>query len=505
MLRESSMIRKVSALGILVTASSSAALGVVAACGDTSVGAGQATLANAGGSSGTTASSGSTPGNGGIGVSSSGGSTPVGGSTGLGTGMNVTCMNACCPSSATCYSAGPMGPGGGCMARIANTPDHMQLRQTWIDITAPKGNTIPQVLQILNTFTQLNEAACNTPTGASGYMQALDLDLTAGVSTLGYTTYVTDTAAATSGGLCFADIGTGVDAANPAGGWKDIADYKANSAAPEKGYDFSLPASQMSPTTNWPPGLPAPMPQPWKVTAGKNKMLPADFNVAADRAMLLQRLSPTGDLGMAGFAGVFYYDRATGTTHGYSPVSWQVIYDPKANATDPRPTSLIAIPIREAEIKYRVNDPQSPNCIGKYLPNNLDPTQGCSDPGMTATKPAWGGIFDADTGEGDAYAQGYFLITELEQVYSVVLQQTLCVSYPTKDVSIANKWATATETRCRKSALWNPSDPANGLPMGDWCAATNGPATPTCHDAYLSKSFHAFQAFKVKTEHCAAL
>ncbi len=486
-------------MGILIAAGSLAALGVVAACGDNSVGGPPTMATGSGGSSGSGSGNGgsSATGNG------NGGSSP-GGSAGTSSGMNVTCTGACCPSSATCYSAGPTGPGGGCMARIANTPDHIQLRQTWIDITSPKGNTIPLVLQTLNTFTQLNEAACNTPTGASGYMQAVDLDLKNGVSTVGYTTYVTDTTAAVSDGLCYGEIGQGVDAANP--GWKDVADYKGNSAAIEKAFDFSLPASQMSPSADYPPGLPAPMPQPWKVGPTKAKRLDTDFNLATDRTSLLARLSATGDLGMAGFSGVFYYDTATGTSHGYSPVSFQLIYDPKANATDAKPTTLIAIPIREAELKYRTNDPAAPNCVGKYLPDNLDPSAGCSDPGMTATKPAWGGIFDTKTGEGDAAVTGYFLITELEQVYSVVLTQTLCVSYPTKDQSITDGWATATETRCRKSAKWNPSKAdQSGLPMGDWCAATNSKATASCHDAYLSTSFHAFQAFKIKTDHCAAL
>jgi len=60
-----------------------------------------------------------------------------------------------------------------------------------------------------------------------------------------------------------------------------------------------------------------------------------------------------------------------------------------------------------------------------------------------------------------------------------------------------------TEKRCRKSSKWDPMKADNaGLPMGDWCAKTNKPADDKCHDAYQSKSFHAFQAFKIKKDHC---
>jgi hypothetical protein len=386
------------------------------------------------------------------------------------------------------------------MARKQNTAKHIQLRQTWIDLLAPAGNTIPIVLKTLNTYTQLKEQACNTPDGASGYMQAVDLDLDNGVSTVGYVKY-TDAASALSDGLCYVDIGMGVDSANTDGGWKDIADY-----AMEKNFDFGLPADQMSDTKNWPPGLPAPMPQPWKVGPSKAKQLTTDFDLSKDRADLIAKLAPAGDLGKDGFTGVFYYDDKTGTSHGYSPLSYNIIYDAPSTA-GASPTTMIVTPIREAELKYRVNDPAAPNCVGKYLASALEPATGCVDPGMTGTaadsKNAWGGIFNTNPGEGDAGVLGYFLITELEQIYSRVLGMTLCVSYPTLDKSIMDGWATMTEKRCRKSTKWKPMDPDNaGLPNGDWCAATNSKATATCHDAYQSKSFHAFQAFKLKTDHC---
>jgi len=374
------------------------------------------------------------------------------------------------------------------------------MRQTWIDLIAPAGNTIPIVLKTLNTYTQFKEQACNTPDGASGYMQAVDLDLDAGISTVGYVKY-TDPAAALKDGVCYVDIGTGVDSANPDMGWHDLADYGS-----EKNFDFALPADQMSDTKDWPPGLPPPMPQPWKVGPSKAKRLDKDFDLKTDRKDLIAKLAPDGELGKQGFTGVFFYDEAIGLSHGYSPLSYNIIYDAPSTA-GASPSTMIVTPVREAELKYRSNDPMNPNCIGKYLPENLDPGAGCIDPGMTGAgatnKNAWGGIFNTNKGEGDAAVNGYFLITELEQIYSRVLQMTLCVSYPTLDKSIMDGWATMTEKRCRKSSKWDPKKADNaGLPMGDWCAATNSPATATCHDAYLSKSFHAFQAFKIAKDHC---
>jgi hypothetical protein len=34
--------------------------------------------------------------------------------------------------------------------------------------------------------------------------------------------------------------------------------------------------------------------------------------------------------------------------------------------------------------------------------------------------------------------------------------------------------------------------------MGDWCAATNAPATATCHDAWRGQSYQAFAGAKIQ-------
>jgi len=58
------------------------------------------------------------------------------------------------------------------------------------------------------------------------------------------------------------------------------------------------------------------------------------------------------------------------------------------------------------------------------------------------------------------------------------------------------------DQRCSRDPKWNALDPVHGLPPGDWCATTNEPATPDCHDAWQSVSFATFQAFPVADGVC---
>src|SRR5204863_499776 len=80
---------------------------------------------------------------------------------------------------------------------------------------------------------------------------------------------------------------------------------------------------------------------------------------------------------------------------------------------------------------------------------------------------------------------GYVLIAELEQVYAAEFENTLCVVFSGNDPATSKPnvdeegfYSSATGS-CR-STKWNPSDPVNGLPTGDWCAATNSAATAGC-------------------------
>lgn len=450
-----------------------------------------------------------TPGAGGAGNGGSpsdGGSTS-GGSSGQG-GVDTSnankCTDECCPTDPSCYSGTSptsdprLSFGAECLATRDNTDKpHIQMRQTWLRPVTPKGNTIPVVYGTLNGFTNMKDPTCKTPNATSGYMQLIDFDLsdpdiTKNVSTVGYATYVTDTAAAKKDGLVIATVSQ----------WKDVATYNGAST------DFSLPKEQMSPTTGYPPGLPAPMPQPWDVGPTKAKRLADDFTLPADREKLLKMFDTTDPTSIAlpangGYSGVFFFDGAKGTSHGFSPMSWQVIYDPlPAGAT--KPNSMILVPIREAETRSTFNDPKHPDCVGRFRADGLTAPACVLDYSAQTNAPfiGWPGVNDTP-GEGSSNVHGYFLITELEQIFSGVLGSTLCVSYPTAADSETAGWSTSADKRCRaptNAKTWNPSDPINGLPMGDWCAATNAKSDANCHDAYASVSYHSFAGANIKLD-----
>lgn len=413
-------------------------------------------------------------------------------------------MGECCPTNAACYSSssGPTSAGAECMARHVNpnpqskpVSGHITMRQSWIRVMEPPGNTIAVVYGALNGYTSLPEPACNTPTGTSGYMQLQDMDLTdpdstKHTSTVGYATFVEDNAKTIAEGACFGTIS--------APGWVQKAPFPL---ATDPVQSFALPDSAMSDSSAYPPGLPKPMGQatkPWTMGPTVTIRTLTDFNVSTDRTALLASFAPGGS--REGKDGVFYFDEAAGTIHGYSPISWQIFYDARTG-TETKPSAGFLLPIREAETKFRTSNPTAPNCIGKYRPDFLTLANDCASP--DPTNPPWGGVFNTTAGESDAEIIGYFLITELEQVYSKILGSTLCVSYPAGTVTIDQGFSTAADKRCRATGKFDGSKPNNeGLPMGNWCAAENGPATPTCHDAWKSRSFHAFQGFKVKPATC---
>jgi hypothetical protein len=380
---------------------------------------------------------------------------------------------------------------------VKHVSGHITMRQSWIRVMEPIGNTIALVYGALNAYTQLPEAECNAPNGTSGYMQISDMDLTdpdptKHTSTVGYATYVENVADTIANGACFGTVS--------APGWIQKAPFPT---ATSPVTDFSLDEASMSDSSKYPKGLRKPMAQktaPWTMGPSKAVRLTTDFNVATERAALLESLDEGGS--RAQYDGVFFFDEAKGEIHGYSPVSWQIFYDARSG-TETKPSAGFLLPIREVELHFKTNNPAAPNCIGRYRSDFLTQAESCSNP--EPATPPWGGIFNTKPGEGDAEIVGYFLITELEQVYSKVLGSTLCVSYPTAAASIAAGFGTDADKRCRAPGpgKWDPSKADNaGLPMGNWCAATNSAATATCHDAWRSRSFHAFQGFKVKPTTC---
>jgi hypothetical protein len=244
-------------------------------------------------------------------------------------------------------------------------------------------------------------------------------------------------------------------------------------------------------TSRWPEALP----QPWSVKPVVSKRLAQDFATTAEvKPMVTEQ-----------YAGAVYIDEATGYIHGYSPLSYVTVLD--------NPNGGLATPIREVELKSQFND-SSFNCMGRFRADKMVKTQNCNSAG-DQSNPQWGckddaacppkaGFGEGGPGAGPGYTTGYFLIVDIERVWSSTLQATLCVTYPGEQKSIADGWAKASTEpggwgkNCRGSPKWNPSLPDDaGLPMGDWCSRTNSPATATCHDAYQSRSYSAAQAFKV--------
>lgn len=440
-------------------------------------------------------------GNGGTQSGTGGDSTPGAGGNG-GTFVGEQCNGACCPTDPRCYStpAGNGSPGSECLATQDNTgKEHIQLRQQWIRATTPAGNATGLVYSVLAGRSQLPWKACNQTggIGSGGYIELIDLflggaDISEHYATLGYAQFAQGPASPGDPGFTPPVVDEGF--------CYGTEDYAGDPA-------YRLPTNMVGDGAGFPAGLPHPMSLvqgPWRVRPTKAKRVAANFNLTdgATRTELLAKLDPNGEYGQAGFGGVFFYDDVTGTMHAFASLSWAVIYD-ATGATH------LSIPMREVETTTRFNRPSEPNCIGEYRPAALDPTT--CNAGQDPTNPGWGGGDCTATtgsagcrpGESAASTKGYFLISELEQIYASELQETLCVSYPGIDpasaqplVSVQGFYDPPTK-RCL-TANWNPSDSVNGLPMGDWCAKTNAPATADCHDAWRGISFHAFSGAKIK-------
>jgi hypothetical protein len=374
------------------------------------------------------------------------------------------------------------------------------MRQQWINATKPPGNTSSTVYGVLAGRSALEQPQCNmgktflSAVGTGGYIQLIDLyldpsgDITKDYGTTGFSPLVgqtpaevTDLTTPSGKGFCFSS-GT----------------YYGDAA-------YRLKPSDMTPTTlpnvgSYPTGLPAPMalldasgnPVGWKFGPTRGKRLATDFNLATDRTKILSDLA-TDTVNQ----GVFFYDEATGVSHQYGPVAWVLVYD--ITKTHP-----IVVPIREGEIRSTYNDAKHPNCVGAYRGGALTQADSCKS--VDPKNPPFGCLNDScPGGEGPATTHGYFLISELEQVFAADLNETLCVSYPGPDPASPNTpvplvktegFLTADNKSCH-TTKWNASDPA-GIPPGDWCSIDNSPAHDNCHDAWQSITFHVFSGANIQ-------
>ncbi|HVU04715.1 MAG TPA: hypothetical protein VHE30_23340 [Polyangiaceae bacterium] len=410
------------------------------------------------------------------------------------------CEGQCCPTKAECYAGPDNGKdkGGECLAKRDNTgQDHIQMRQAWIRTTTPKGNTDSLIYGTLAGRSELPYPDCyetGTALGSGGYIQIIDFflggsDIEKHYAMLGYSTFVSadklQTTLAT--GFCFGEE-------------QYVGDQK-----------YWLPTSGMTPSADYPPGLPKPMglaDGPWHVGPTTAKRLAEDFDPHDDtvRRDLLAKLDDGGEYGSRGYGGVFFYDPVRGYAHGYGRLGWTVVY-----AKDGK--THMAIPIREIETKSTFNDPAHPNCVGEFRGDVMKPSSSPPCSSNDPKNPKWGGGVCGDhvcnpgatPPEAPASIKGYFLISELEQIYSPDLLKTLCVSYPGPSDTQSGKQEAEVEgfynadlKGCR-SAKWDPTKAdGSGIPKGDWCAATNSPAHDNCHDAWNSESIHVFSAGKIQ-------
>jgi hypothetical protein len=376
------------------------------------------------------------------------------------------CIGKCCPKAPECYPGGKNPgaySGAECLARRDNTGQpRRQYRQTISVSTAPPGFAIAAVGEILVNSSGLKSAACGTPDATSGFIQLIDFDIANGTSRVGFARYAPELELAADQGLCFV----------------------------EEVYDDPEHRLPAFPTpANWPPGLPPPMPLPWNMKVVTSTRLAEDFDLSVSRTQILARFSEGGDL-FGKFNGVFYFDEASGYMHGFSPLVYILNYAPDGSWYN-------AIPLREAEIKQRLNEPEHPNCSGVLLGDNKLLPETCKG---DAVNRLWGCPKGTCSKEelAPTSVRGYFLLTELEQAVHHQLG-SLCSfihgsGYP--------GWTTVQS--CRSDPKWNPADPERGLPPGDWCAATNSKADAKCHDAWQSVSYATFQAFKIQDGVCPA-
>ena len=362
---------------------------------------------------------------------------------GGGPGGTGSCEGACCPSNDICYPDGDKtAPGGECLATRDNRgKDRVQIRTTWTRTLMPEPSTGDITYQFLRDLGTPPLPECNQ-FGVSGYILLYDWDRTSAD--------ITEHVVRTGYSAWFGD--------GPAAMEQGLCFFEAMYSDPDNGWTDAV---HIKPTTA--------------------RRVAEDFVV--DEAFLAEHRGKE--------EGVFYYNDETGEQHGYAPKAYLVIHESENNVFIPT--------AHDVETRGKFNDPAVMNCQGRFRSDVLDPANDCRENGQT--DPGWGCIDDGcEVGMGPTTNKAHFLIEELETVYVSLLQSTLCVQYMGQPKAIEEGWADPSDwgLNCSGSPRWQ----AGERPRGDWCHATNSPATDDCHDSYLSAATGTGAAVNIRDETC---
>jgi hypothetical protein len=128
--------------------------------------------------------------------------------------------------------------------------------------------------------------------------------------------------------------------------------------------------------------------------------------------------------------------------------------------TDVEGTKVVFIPLHQVHLQGSLSDDH--RCIGAYEPRALDRTC-CADFG------------DRDAFHEGGTVDGYFLLEEADTFNAGIYDASLCV-FLADSLAAFSDGAVPFE-RCKRDAQ------GKIVFQGDWCSATNAPATADCADA----------------------
>ena len=145
---------------------------------------------------------------------------------------------------------------------------------------------------------------------------------------------------------------------------------------------------------------------------------------------------------------------------------------------DAAATQVVLLPLRALRFHDAAMSADQ-GCIGRFDAAGLDPANGCAP---DSTHPLFldGGALDA-----------FMTLEQTDTVVIASLNETLCVTLSGNASMYGTKNASGL-TVCKRDASNKIIYP------GDWCAATNAAASPTCSDAVELQASFAAQAVTIQ-------